>query len=190
MAQRVADLVNLDILVGRIRSSLKEWDRSPTGRNEWFHYSPEYKIPGMAGKFRASINLYLRKSFRLLPPERITDDWKPGLSKLEPCLDLGNIDLSPRGEGLLTRILVLLEVENPWNFLYVESVLEPRLEKFLENNGFQKKDVFHKRYEHSPPSYWKGLDPSRPKPERSFAELNAEVKSHPGYRHLERGKWS
>ena len=75
-----------------------------------------------------NIKVYVRKSMRYIP-------WT-----LVPCLDLANVEVteSKRGQGIFTAFLSKFETEAAKlkRIVYVESILEPRLEKFLLARGY------------------------------------------------------
>ena len=72
------------------------------------------------------VTTYLRKSVR------------PNEGKIEKALDLASIDIKPawQQKGLAGRILELLEAENPFQILFVESVVNKDFEAFLARRGY------------------------------------------------------
>lgn len=72
------------------------------------------------------VTTYLRKSARPLE------------GKIEQALDLASIDIKPawQQKGLAGRILDLLEAENPFPILFVESVVNKTFEAFLARRGY------------------------------------------------------
>jgi hypothetical protein len=73
------------------------------------------------------LQVYLRKSLRCFDGEnRIM------------TLDVSNVGVKPslRGKGRFRSFMDLAERLNPWDGIFVENVLEPRLEQFLRNRGY------------------------------------------------------
>lgn len=74
------------------------------------------------------INVYVRRSVRLIGNEAY------------PMLDIGsvNVDETKRGKGIFTAFLKLFEkeAEKLERGVYVESIQEPRLQKYLLKNGY------------------------------------------------------
>lgn len=68
--------------------------------------------------------MYTRKSKRYFEYQHID------------CLDIATIDAAVTGTGTFTRILEALLEKYPTNHFFVESILNPRLPKFLEKYGF------------------------------------------------------
>ena len=78
------------------------------------------------------ISIYIRRSVRLLDPNSTT---------ATPCLDIGSVEVDEdeRGKGIFTAFLSRFEreAEKIGRAVYVESILEPRLKKFLLKQGYQ-----------------------------------------------------
>ena len=98
-------------------------------RNQWI------KEPHM--------QVYVRKSRRFVNDELI------------PCFDVASIQVkeSHQGKGLFTNFLKMVEEYSAENSLivFVESVLNVRLRKFLERNGY----IHHPSTSEICPSYYK-----------------------------------
>ena len=81
------------------------------------------------------MRIYVRRSLRMLGNN------KDGENKLTPCLDVATIEVDEekRGKGLFTLFLSRVENEakNLHRNVYVESIQEPRLVKFLTKRGYE-----------------------------------------------------
>ena len=77
------------------------------------------------------IDVYVRKSLRMLDAKTPT---------ATPCLDIGSVEVDEdhRGEGIFKAFLKRFEKEAKKlnRAVYVESILNPRLQKFLETQGY------------------------------------------------------
>ena len=78
--------------------------------------------------------VYVRRSV----PRYLTDD--PKKEEKYVTLDIASVTVYEKGQGNFTRFLEEAEKLNPWPAIYVESVLEPRLEKFLLRKGYTEQD--------------------------------------------------
>ena len=78
------------------------------------------------------IDVYVRKSIRLLDKSSTTPT---------PCLDIGSVEVYEphRGIGIFTGFLDRFEQAaiKLHRAVYVESIQNPRLQKFLERRGYQ-----------------------------------------------------
>lgn len=92
-------------------SQLGQFIKSPL-RNKWLE-TDQAKI-------------FVRKSKRVVK------------TKLVDALDIASIefDESIRSKGLFTRILTEFEHLNPFDYLYIENVLNPELGRFLQERGY------------------------------------------------------
>jgi hypothetical protein len=75
-----------------------------------------------------SIKIYVRKSQRNI----MTHEGH----KLFPFLDLANIEVTEQGIGTFTNFLTELLKKYPDTNLYVESILNPKVESILKKFGF------------------------------------------------------
>jgi hypothetical protein len=64
-------------------------------------------------------------------------------------LDIANVTVYNRGQGIFTAFLTEVHAINPWGVTYVESVLDERFGNFLLKQGF----ILHEGT--LPPSYYK-----------------------------------
>ena len=101
-------------------------------RNQWIQ----------EGKLRA----YVRKSVRLLDSKSPT---------ATPCLDIGSVEVDEnhRGKNIFKQFLSKFELKAKKlnRAIYIESILNPRLTKFLLSNGYS----FVPRYSDLSPSMFK-----------------------------------
>ncbi len=79
-----------------------------------------------------SIDVYVRKSIRLLDTESTTTT---------PCLDIGSVEVDEdrRGIGIFTGFLNRFEkaASKLNRAVYIESILNPSLQRFIERRGYQ-----------------------------------------------------
>ena len=74
-----------------------------------------------------AINLYLRKSKRMIDGE------------LTPCVDIASVIVENKGRGEFSRFLDwLISNYSESSVIFVESVLEKRLDIFLGRRGFKR----------------------------------------------------
>lgn len=79
----------------------------------------------------STMKVYVRKSWRLAPLGKITNE-------LHPHLDIASIEVKPRlqNQGHFTRLLDHAEKINPWFGVFIENVLTERLGDFLLHRGY------------------------------------------------------
>jgi hypothetical protein len=76
------------------------------------------------------MEVYVRKS------RRCFDMIRP---KLITCLDIATIDVETPGKGTFSKWFLPAAIKlNPWDAVFVESVLSPRFQKFFLRNGFTR----------------------------------------------------
>lgn len=94
-----------------IKEFLDARERCPP--NKWFYLE--------------DINLYLRKSKRMIEGE------------LTFCVDIASVSVEHKGQGEFSRFLDwLISNYSESSVIFVESVLENRLNNFLERKGFKR----------------------------------------------------
>ena len=100
-----------DSIIGTYRQALLDFLAGPR-RNQHVKAGP--------------VATYLRKGVRPLD------------GKIDKALDLASIEIEPawQQKGLAGRILDLLEAENPFPILFVESIVNKDLEAFLARRGY------------------------------------------------------
>ena len=104
----------LDAQVERAINKIRDWLTGPDRahlRNKWIYAAP--------------FQIYLRKALHLINGERVT------------CLDLANITITERqrGKGLFKKLLVRLIEINPYKYIFVEGVMNKRIEAHLLRRG-------------------------------------------------------
>jgi hypothetical protein len=50
--------------------------------------------------------------------------------------DIATVEIYEKGQGTFTKVIEIVERLNPWDGVYVESIMETRLHKFLEKRGY------------------------------------------------------
>lgn len=88
------------------------------------------------------MEVYVRRSRRLFNND-----------SYDMCLDIANIHVYEKGQGIFTAFLEEAHYLNPWVVTFVENVLNPRLCDFLLRQGFICKEhsipaSFYKTKEH------------------------------------------
>lgn len=182
MAPKLGQTVDMTPFIGEFRAIVRQWKDIPVPQRQWINVDIETGYPIVGYPVTVNISLFIRKAWRVLPPKKLTDlD-----SSLNPVLDLASFEVNPKGEGLFTRILEIAETECPWDFVFIENILESRLIPFLEKRGYQKM-TRHSRWDDASPSYWKMLDQSKKSSEKTVEELQAELDANPVMKSLKKG---
>lgn len=73
------------------------------------------------------LRVYVRRSVRI---------WQTIMNGGEVTLDLASISAEPQGTGRFTEFLNFAESLKPFDGIFVESVLNPRLADFLHRRGY------------------------------------------------------
>lgn len=110
-------------VINQLDEFIEDSSRMKYGRNLWLEDS--------------IMKVYVRKSTRFIDDEKLI------------ALDIATVEVDQKyqGKGIFSKFLDYVQNSNPWDVVYVESVLNPIVLKMLEKRGYTQ-------MKHIPGSYY------------------------------------